>query len=98
MIIDQLTAAGNQTCAGKSTIEFNEFPGGTVARPGGLVMKRKKNTTSMAWSETGKYLKIQWFITGWGQSSSRSVGLCLWLNSMVYGRYNELDNYGSWGL
>jgi hypothetical protein len=21
-----------------------------------------------------------------------------WLNSMVYGRYNELDNYGSWDL
>jgi len=30
---------------------------------------------------------------GWGpQSSSRSVGLFLWLNSMVYGRYNELAN------
>ena len=31
--------------------------------------------------------------TRWGpQSSSRSVGFFLWLNSMVYGRYNELVN------
>ena len=28
-----------------------------------------------------------------------TVGLCLWLNlTLVYGRYNELDNYTGWWL
>ena len=43
--------------------------------------------------------RVKVYMTGRGKkSSSRSVEIWLWLNSMVYGRYNELVFMGvfSW--